>query len=93
MKTKTKQRPVIGLGDKARDTITGFTGIVIGRTEWLNGCVRLTVQAQALKDSSPVEPANFDIEQLELLQVGHAPTKETGGPMPAVTRSPVPARA
>ena len=32
------------LGDKVKDTITGFTGVVTGRSEWLFGCVRCAVQ-------------------------------------------------
>ena len=25
--------------DEVTDIITGFTGIVVGKTEWLNGCI------------------------------------------------------
>ena len=35
------------LGDEVKDTITGFKGIVVARTEWLNGCARVTVQPQS----------------------------------------------
>ena len=34
------------LGDLVKDKVTGFTGIVICRAVWLNGCARLTVQPQ-----------------------------------------------
>lgn len=40
MNTKTE----ITLGCKAKDKITGFTGIVIAMTSWLNGCQRVTIQ-------------------------------------------------
>ncbi len=33
----------IELGDKVRDTVTGFTGIAIGRAKWLYGCDRIVV--------------------------------------------------
>ena len=85
-------RPDIKLGDKAKDTITGFTGIVVAITDWLNGCRRITIQPQALHDGNPVKSEGFDVEQLEAVsnepEFG-APT--TGGPKPAPTRNPDPA--
>jgi hypothetical protein len=77
----------IGLGDEARDTITGLTGIVIGRFEYLNGCVQLRIQPKELKDGKPVESSVFDIEQLELVEKLRAPRKlvAIGGPRDAPT--------
>jgi hypothetical protein len=46
---------VVKLGDKVKDRVTGLTGIVIARTDWLNGCIRMTVQPQELKDGKPVD--------------------------------------
>lgn len=69
------------LGTKVRDRITGFKGIVIGRTEWLYGCRRYTVQATELKDGKPVEGMGFDEDALEPLDAGIPGTvKESGGP-------------
>lgn len=34
----------INLGDKARDTITGFEGICIVRSEYISGCTRVGLQ-------------------------------------------------
>jgi hypothetical protein len=84
----------IQIGDKVRDAVTGFTGIVVARAEWLNGCVRLVVQSQALdKDGNPTEGQNFDEDQMVLVKAGvvarpkKAGTSErTGGPFPAVKR-------
>lgn len=75
----------IKCGDLARDTITGFEGIVVARTEWLNKCVRLTIQPRELKDGKPVENHTFDEEQVELVTPdAHVETKvrQTGGPTP-----------
>jgi hypothetical protein len=63
---KKEINPVIKLGDPVRDKITGYKGIVVARTEWLNGCVRLVVQARKLHEGKPVEPQTFDEPQLEL---------------------------
>lgn len=58
----------INLGDKVKDRISGLTGIVIARTEWMYGCVRLTVQPQEMKDGKPVDVQAIDEPQLELLE-------------------------
>lgn len=81
----------IELGDKVRDRMTGFEGIVIARTEWLYNCTRITVQPTALKDATVAEAHTFDEPQVELVQRGafraragvDTPTPEsdkTGGP-------------
>lgn len=84
---------VIKLGDKVKDKITGFTGILVGRTEWLNGCIRFGVQSEKLnKDGEPIEPEWFDEERVELVGkkkrrvVRPEPEPEPrGGPMPDPT--------
>lgn len=55
------------LGLTARDKISGYTGIVTGRTEWFYGCLRYNLQAPELKDGKPVDEITIDEEQLELL--------------------------
>ena len=45
----------LNLGDKAKDKVTGFTGIVTARTVFLNGCVRCGVQSDKLKDGLPTD--------------------------------------
>lgn len=58
-------------GDEAIDTITSFTGIVIGITEWLNGCRRIGIQPQTLdKDGKPPEVQWFDEQQVGVLWAG-----------------------
>ena len=71
-----------GFRDKVKDTITGFTGIVTGRTEWLNGCIRYGIQPTKLKDGLPVECQHIDEEQLELVSRPKKKVKSTpsGGP-------------
>ncbi len=77
------------LGEKAKHKITGFTGIIIARTEWLNGCWRMTLQSHKLKDGIPVEPQTFDEFDLELVEDKKvkAGSKETGGPRPSIGRA------
>lgn len=59
----------IKLGDKVRDTITGFKGIAIGCTTWLNGCDRIIVQPQGVnKEGKTFENQSFDEPDLEVIK-------------------------
>ena len=74
------------LGDSVKDIISGFAGIVDGRTEWLNGCRRYIVQPRGLKkeDGLPLTNATFDEEQLQSFGKGikavKMATASVGGP-------------
>jgi hypothetical protein len=59
---------MINLGDEVKDIVTGFTGIVTAKTEWLNKCVRIHVTPQKLHEGKPIESQVFDLEQLEVLK-------------------------
>ena len=84
-------RPKIGLGDIARDTITGFEGVVVAITDWLNGCQRVSIQAAELKDGKPIDSVTFDAEQVCVVERAEKITpSETGGPSIAPTRNPDP---
>lgn len=77
------------LGDKVRDRVTLYVGIVMCRSEYLNGCVQYGVQSQHLSDGKPIDPVWFDDKQLDLLKRGVVKTesKRTGGPMPTPKKS------
>ena len=93
----------VTVGDLVKDTITGYEGIVIGRTEYLFGCVRALVQARHLdgartKGGKPHEGLWFDEPQLEVLKAGVVAKPSESVPPPAsrVTggpRTPPPARS
>lgn len=60
----------IKLGDKVRDKITGYTGIAVARTEFINGCIQYTV-ARKLKngqDLNPIGEPSIDEMCLEVIQ-------------------------
>ena len=73
----------IKLGSKAKDIITGFTGIVTAHAEYLTGCDQYCLKPQDLdKDGGMKKGVWFDVEQIEvcdnsLLQINSRPT---GGP-------------
>lgn len=96
----------IELGSLAKDTVTGFEGIVVAQLTWLNGCVRFGLQPQKLHEGKPVEMQYFDSQQILVLvrkswQVedqdarGLSPKTilaATGGDRPAPTRNADPRR-
>lgn len=82
-----KSETDMNLGDLAKDTITGFAGVVVCMSYWLNGCVRVVLQPKELKDGKPIEALSFDVEQLELVARKDKPQgSRSGGPMPDAKR-------
>jgi len=84
--------PRVQLGDVAKDSITGFHGVVICISEWLHGCRRITLKPTGVgKDGKTFEPETFDEPQLSIVKRGkHAPTNVTGGPRPEPTKPTLP---
>lgn len=85
----------IKLGDLAKDKITGFKGIVISRTDWLNGCVRFMLQSQKLQKEGMPQPAEtFDEQQLVLLKSNQYgfDQQPVGGPKPSPKLPKTPSR-
>lgn len=81
----------VNLGDKVKDTISGFVGIATGRSEYLYGCVRICVTPAEMKDGKPIDPLWFDEDQLSMVEDASVPRPESaavraGGPMPADAR-------
>lgn len=79
----------INLGDKVKDTVTGFKGIAVGRTVWLHGCSRIVVQPEGLtKDGKLFETQSFDEPQLVVITSAKKKegTHKTGGPRPEAVR-------
>jgi len=61
---------VITLGSKVKDKITGFTGIVTGRCEYITGCNQVLVAPQVTESGDFKESHWFDEQRLD--QVGDA---------------------
>ena len=83
------------LGDLVKDKVSGYEGIVIVRSEWLNACRRYSIQAQALKDGKPIEAIGLDEDNMELVQakkVADRAEKPTGGDQPMASRAADPTR-
>ena len=80
------------LGSKVRDSVTGFEGIAVAETTWLNGCVRVTLQPTIDKDGKVPDSVTFDAPQLVIVEAEKVLTgnRESGGPntTPAQHASP-----
>lgn len=81
-----------GLLDDVRDRVTGFRGVITGRTEWAYGCRRYSVQPRGLKNGHPVEAMGFDEMALVLVKVAPKRVKKIqrkkGGPHREPRRAP-----
>lgn len=81
------------LGDLIKDRLTGFTGVMVAETRWLNGCVRIVLHPTKLsKDGQPGLDHTFDANQCEVVKAEFFKTSEAenvkrpGGPMPDAVR-------
>ncbi len=77
----------VELGSKIKDKVTGFEGIAIARTCWLNGCTRLAVQSTELKDGKPTEEYWIDEGRVDVLPDGKIEVSEADRTPPAGPRN------
>lgn len=72
----------VKLGQEVVDTVSGFTGIAIARTDWLNGCARIIVQPPVDKEGKLPEDKQFDEPQMAIVNETPHPRgpTNTGGP-------------
>lgn len=83
---------MVELGDKVKDTVSGFIGIAVSRHIYLQGCHRISVQPGVDKEGKCPESQTFDEPQLMVVKSGVvvaepepiAPKVRTGGPMPYI---------
>lgn len=66
---------MVKLGSRVKDSLTGFKGVAVARTEYLYGCVRVCVEPEALKDGKPIDAQWFDEQRLDVTSAA-----KTGGP-------------
>lgn len=71
------------LGKNAKDKVTGFEGIIIGRCEYLFGCTQYGL-APPVRDGKTGDTCWFDEGRIEVIGVGIEPEKvraiRPGGP-------------
>lgn len=60
---------MVELGVKGRDKVTGFTGVVTGRCEYLTGCNQVLLVPAVDKDGKLPDGHWFDVQRIEV--IGH----------------------
>ena len=81
-----REEPQCSLGDKAKDKITKFEGMVVAKHTFFNGCVHFTLIPLAFKGKKMYEHQTFDHNRLEVIKEGvyksesDTTGKPTGGP-------------
>lgn len=81
----------INLGDEVKDSVTGFKGIVVARTDYIHGCTRVSVQPKVGKDGKVPDQMAFDEPALVVLKAAliKRSHNETGGPKDSVKQSSI----
>jgi len=56
------------LGQSVKDIITGFSGVVTGRVEYITGCNQVLVAPKVGKDGAHVDSYWIDEQRVEVLK-------------------------
>ena len=75
----------IKLGDFVQDTITKYEGVVVGITNWLNGCARIGIQNKTKRDTRTNLPVDiYWVDETTVVikkaQVHKTEQDDNGGP-------------
>ena len=73
----------IKLGDKVRDIHTGFEGVAVAKTEFINGCIQYNILPKCKEKGKMPEDIGIDSQSLEVIPTKKKKIikKETGGAM------------
>lgn len=69
----------IRLGDEVEDLITGYKGIAVARTKFMNGCIQYAVASRLKKGETeyPKEaPISIDEQSLKIIKENKLPCSE-----------------
>lgn len=55
-------------GDRVKDKVTGFQGVIVSRADHISGCDTYGVQPEKLKDGVPQDTRWFDEPRLVLVK-------------------------
>jgi hypothetical protein len=83
----------IKLGYKVKDTITGFEGITISKTEYLHGCTQWGVKSKGLHEGKPIPMQWFDDPRLEVVKKLKVERREGSDPTPGGPKPTPPSRS
>jgi hypothetical protein len=59
---------MIELGDKGKDRISGFTGIITAIAHYLHGCTRCSIAPQEIREGKVIDHIWIDEGQVEIIE-------------------------
>lgn len=68
MEELVDKNKVVELGDRAKDDVTGFKGVVVAYAYHLHNCDRALLQSDGFHEGHPVKPMWFDVPSLVVLE-------------------------
>lgn len=91
----------VKLGEIAEDVITGYRGVVVRRSEFMNGCVNFILRAKGKADKEPPQQqavSHFALKRIGVgisktlpkpvaVKVGDPPKRAPGGPAQRLERA------
>ena len=77
---------MISLGMTASDRITGFSGVVVGKAEYISGCTQVLLVPKIKEDGKRIDGEWFDIQRLEQV-AGTETIRLDNGSTPGCDRS------
>ena len=79
----------VKLGDKVRDSITGYEGVCTSIARFLNGCRRIGIQGNKLdKDNLPVDSYVVDETTVQVIEkkIFKTVQEDNGGPNERISK-------
>lgn len=70
----------VRLGDKVKDKISGFEGIVMGIHHWRDGTVDVNIYPEGLQNGEPIKPQVVEMAQVEITAQQALPAPEMPKP-------------
>ena len=64
------------LGSEAKDKVTGFSGMIVSRAEWLTGCNVYGLKSKYMKDGRPIDAVFIDEDAVELIRTPNQIAKD-----------------
>lgn len=86
-RSNSGRQHMLELGSKVKDRITGFSGIVTGRCQYLSGCSQALVSPSIGEDGAYKEPHWLDEQRLEV-DVAAGVVALDNGPNPGFDKAP-----
>ena len=78
----------MNLGERVKDSINGFSGVITARAEYLYGCIRYLVEPQDLDEKGQPKESQWIDEQRLLFRSADEPAASAaGGPQKDAPRS------